>query len=77
MLVSKIPKALTANNDKQQTNYNSKVTSVKLYIVMYCLKEQRLNRELTIGFSKYLTDKGLPHPRAPAMGNLGCEIDPK
>ena len=51
MLVSKIPKALTANNDKQQTNYSRKVTSVKLYIVMYCLKEQRLNRELTIGFS--------------------------
>ena len=66
-----------ANNDKQQTNYKRKVTSVKLCIVMHCLKEQMLNRELTIALSYYLIDKGLPHLRAPVMGNLGCEIDPK
>ena len=40
-----------ANNDKQQTNHKRKVTSVKLYIVMQCLKEERLNRELTKGLS--------------------------
>ena len=71
MLVSKISKALTANNGKKQTNYKGKVSSVKLYIVMHCLNEQKLNRELT---NKFVIIPDWQRTNSSVMGNLDCKI---
>ena len=42
---------LTANNDRQKTKDNRKITRVNLFIVMHCLKEQSFSKGLTIGLS--------------------------